>query len=113
MGKSTRETLYPETRLSAPLTARGVGSDATEPPLPDYPMIEALRAAREHGYDAITAAERYDPDFSLDLSRCQTAKEADAMLERWYKHRAAILDETRASLREIWKTHRLGDKTGD
>ncbi|KAF1856455.1 hypothetical protein Lal_00045306 [Lupinus albus] len=106
MGKSTRETLYPETRSSARLTARGVSPDGAEPSTPDYPMIEALRAAREQGYDALTAAERYDPDFSIDLSRCQTAKEADAS---WS---GGTSTAWQSSMKRALRSARSGKRTG-
>lgn len=111
MSKTTRETLYPETRLSAHLTQRGAmpGDEAEQP---NHPLIEALRAVREQGYEAMTAAERYEPDFSIDLSRCRDAAEADALLERWRAHRTAILDDTRATLRRVWMERRGAEGRG-
>ncbi|XYD11966.1 hypothetical protein R1A27_32955 (plasmid) [Methylobacterium sp. NMS12] len=46
---------------------------------------------------------RYDPDFSIDLSRCRI--EADALLERWHARRVAVLDDTRATLKRLWREH--------
>ena len=105
MSKSTRETLYPGTRLSAKVPPRDNCPDSSEPEQPNYPLIEALRAAREQGYDAITAVERYNPDFSIDLSRCHIEAEAEALLERWYARRVAVLDDTRETLRRLWREH--------
>ncbi|GJE79071.1 hypothetical protein [Methylorubrum thiocyanatum] len=110
MGKSTRETLYPGTRLSAKTDPRGVAVTDGHPGQPDYALIEALRAAREQGYDAITAIERYDPDFSVDLSRCRDEAEADWLLERWHARRSAVLDETRTTLKRIWADSRRASK---
>ncbi|SDM30715.1 hypothetical protein SAMN05216360_101500 [Methylobacterium phyllostachyos] len=106
MNKSTRETLYPGTRLSVHLTERGMTPDGGEPEQPNYTLIEALRTVRDEGYDSITAVERYDPDFSIDLSRARTEAEADALLERWHARRAAVLDETRAKLKRTWSDGR-------
>ncbi|MCJ2064261.1 hypothetical protein MKK63_16280 [Methylobacterium sp. J-088] len=105
MSKTTRETLYPSTRLSAKLSSRGVGDDGTVPNRSDRVLIEALRSAREEGYDAIMATERYDPDFSIDLSRARTEAEADVLLEHWHDRRCGVLATTRATLKRIWQEH--------
>ncbi|RYE98902.1 MAG: hypothetical protein EOO77_36400 [Oxalobacteraceae bacterium] len=55
MNKSTRETLYPSTRLSAKIVQRGVGVNNDAAVSPDRALIEALRSAREEGYDAMSA----------------------------------------------------------
>ena len=106
MTTSTRETLYPGVRLGVKVDQRGVGPDSAEPEQPDRGLIEALRLVREQGYDELTAVERYDPDFSIDLSRCHTTAEVDDLLDRWYTRRTQHLDGIRAALKRTWSEHK-------
>ena len=61
---------------------------------------------RDDGHEAITAIERYDADFSNDLSRCVSGKEAGALLDAWLEKRMTVLKRTRSELERTWQEGR-------
>ena len=97
----TSRQLYPHGRLSAPM--RGAGEHAGRP---DYDLIARLRGVREQGDEAMTAVERYDPDFSVKLSACTDTSSAERMLAEWFARRADVLTRTQSQLRELWQSAR-------
>ena len=70
---------------------------------PEYDMIAHLRIARENGDEAMTAAEEYDPDFSIKLSNCVTDEAAETLLAEWLDHRLSVLKRTQEALRQAWR----------
>lgn len=101
----TRNAPYPSMRLSAKISAHE-NQPADASTKPDYALIKTLRSVRDDGYEAITAIEHYDPDFSIDLSRCVSRKEADALLDTWLEKRMAVLKHTCSELERTWRESR-------
>lgn len=101
----TRRDLYPSTRLSAKISVHE-HNPADASIKPNYALIEKLRSVRDDGYEAITAIERYDPDLSIDLSRCVSSKDVDALLDAWFEKRLTVLRNTRNELERTWRENR-------
>lgn len=91
--------LYKKGRLSAPVA----GPHGERPPHFDHALIAKLRTVRTEGQTAMTAAEQYDPDFSVKLSACVEEADADKLLEEWLAHRFAVLKQTQAHLKQVWQ----------
>ncbi len=72
----------------------------------DYDLVRRLRSVREGGDEAMTAAERYDPDVCLHLSACATEAEVDQALAGWLDRRLAVLKRTSGELRRVWAVAR-------
>ena len=91
--------LYPRGRLSVPVS----GPRGERHVRLDHNLISRLREARGQGDDAMTAAEQYDPDFSVKLSACTEEADANRLLDEWLEHRLAILKRTQEHLRHLWQ----------
>lgn len=89
--------LYPHGRASA------LGPAGTHPGKTDYDLVAHLRAIRADGDEAMTAAEEYDPNFSLKLAACTDAAEAESLLAAWLKRRVDTLTQTQGELRHAWQ----------
>ena len=98
----TTRPLYPHGRASTLAPA------ATHPGRTDYDLVAHLRAIRADGDEAMTAAEEYDPDFSLKLAACTDATEAATVLAAWLARRVDTLTRTQAELRQAWQQARNG-----
>ena len=94
----TARPLYPRGRLSAPVS----GPHGEHPVHIDHQLICRLRDARAEGDEALTAAEHYDPDFSVKLSACTREADANELLEEWFERRIAVLKQTQAHFRRLW-----------
>lgn len=93
----TTRPLYPHGRAST------LGPGGTRPGKTDYDLVTHLRAIRTDGDEAMTAAEEYDPDFSLKLAACTDAAEAERLLAAWLERRVDTLTRTQAELRQAWQ----------
>lgn len=91
-------TLYPRGRLSVPVS----GPHGERHVHFDHSLIAHLREARTQGDNAMTAAEQYDPDFSVKLSACTEEADANRLLDEWLEHRLAVLKRTQGHLRDLW-----------
>lgn len=96
----TTQPFYTQGRASA-LPPDDVGS--VQSSKPEYQLIDHLRIARANGDEAMTAAEQYDPDFSIKLSNCTSDEAAEALLADWLDRRVAVLKHTQDALREAWR----------
>lgn len=94
----TTRPLYPRGRLSAPVS----GPHGERHVRIDHQLIRNLRDARAAGDEALTAAERYDPDFSVKLSACTREADANELLDEWLEHRTAVLRQIQAHFRRLW-----------
>ncbi len=99
---------YSHGRLSAPVIHTLNTSD--HPQHTDYPLVQALRAIRLEGDSDLSAAEAYDPDFSVKLSATIDADEAGSLLDAWFDRRAAVLRSTRDRLHATWQRARIRDQ---
>lgn len=104
----TTRPLYPRDRASAPVDDPG----GKRPGYSDYDLIAQLRAVRDEGNEAMTAAEQYDPDFGIKLSSCANEAEAEQLLDEWLARRVDVLRRTRAHLRQVWKAARPKSDSG-
>ena len=98
-----------------PLYAHGRASalpNSERPGRPEYDLIARLRAVRQQGDESMTAAEEFDPDFSIKLSNCATDEEAETLLTSWLEHRTGVLRQTQDALRETWRHARHPDAHG-
>jgi hypothetical protein len=100
------EELYSRGRLSAAIR----GPHGERLGRADYDLISKLRAARVEGDEAMVAAERYDPDFSVKLSACIHEADARALLDAWLDRRVEVLKTTQAQLRRIWEAAQSGTR---
>lgn len=92
------ENLYPRGRLGAPVA----GPHGERPVHLDHVLVERLRAIRVKGDEAMTAAEQYDPDFSVKLSACTQEADAAKLLTEWLERRITVLKKTQAELKHVW-----------
>ena len=72
----------------------------------DYDLVQHLRAIRESGDEAMTAAEQYDPDVCLHLSACHAEAEVDKVLAEWLERRLAVLKRTSVEFKRVWTNAR-------
>jgi hypothetical protein len=91
--------LYPRGRLGAPVA----GPHGERPVHLDHALVERLRAIRAEGDEAMTAAEQYDPDFSVKLSACTQEADAVKLLTDWLERRITVLKKTQAELKHVWQ----------
>jgi len=96
--------LYTRGRLSAPVS----GPHGERPHQANYKLISDLRAVRAEGDEALTAAEQYDPDFSVKLSACVDASDATALLDAWLDRRVEVLKRVQTRLRSVWEAAQIG-----
>lgn len=93
------ENLYPRGRLGAPVA----GPHGERLANLDHALIARLRAVRVEGDEAMTAAEQYDPDFSVKLSACTREADASKLLTDWLERRITVLKKTQAELKHVWQ----------
>ena len=95
----TTRPLYPHRRASTLPAGQQVGK-------PDYDLVAHLRTMRVNGDEAMTAVEQYDPHFSIKLSACMMADDAEALLAAWFERRVSVLLRTQEELRHAWQSAR-------
>jgi hypothetical protein len=94
--------LYPRGRLSAPVS----GPHGERLVHIDRDLIGRLREARAQGDEAMTAAEKFDPDFSVKLSACTREDDAQRLLDGWFVHRVNVLKQIQSHFRRLWEAAR-------
>lgn len=100
--------LYEHGRLSAP----AAGPHGERVGRADYDLVTRLREVRAEGDESMTAAEQYDPDFSVKLSACNDEADAIRLLDAWLAHRVEILERTRKQLQRVWQEAQEASKNG-
>jgi hypothetical protein len=103
----TTRPLYPRGRLSVPVS----GPHGERPVHIDQNLIGQLREARAQGDEALTAAEQFDPDFSVKLSACTREDDAQHLLDEWFEHRVTVLKQTQSHFRRLWEAARAEGNT--